>query len=37
MQCAMADGSVHTITYDIDREAFRRLGVRNDALPVAVP
>jgi prepilin-type N-terminal cleavage/methylation domain-containing protein len=37
MHCAMADGSVHTINYDIDRETFRRLGVRNDGLPVAVP
>jgi hypothetical protein len=33
----MADGSTHTITYTIDRETFRRLGVRNDRLPVSVP
>jgi hypothetical protein len=33
----MADGSVHTIPYEIDSEVFRRLGVRNDRLPVAVP
>jgi hypothetical protein len=37
MQCTMADGSTHTITYTIDRETFRRLGVRNDRLPVSVP
>jgi prepilin-type N-terminal cleavage/methylation domain-containing protein len=37
MHCAMADGSVHTIAYDIDRETFRRLGVRNDGLPVQAP
>jgi type II secretory pathway pseudopilin PulG len=37
MHCTMADGSVHTIAYDIDRETFRRLGVRNDGLPVSLP
>jgi hypothetical protein len=37
MQCTMADGSVHTIPYDIDPAIFRRLGVRNDRLPASVP
>jgi prepilin-type N-terminal cleavage/methylation domain-containing protein len=37
MQCTMADGSVHTIPYDIDPEIFRRLGVRNDRLPASLP
>jgi hypothetical protein len=37
MQCSMADGSVHTIPYEIDGEVFRRLGVRNDGLTVSVP
>ena len=36
-QCVMADGSVHTIAYEIDRETFRRMGVRNDGLPVQTP
>jgi hypothetical protein len=34
MQCTMADGSVHTIPYDVGLEVFRRLGVRNDGLPL---
>jgi hypothetical protein len=37
MQCTMADGSVHTIPYEINAEVFRRLGVRDDQLPTAVP
>jgi hypothetical protein len=37
MQCTMADGFVQTISYDIDPEIFRRLGVRNDRLPASVP
>jgi hypothetical protein len=37
MQCTMADASVHTIPYEIYAEVFRRLGVRNDRLPVSVP
>jgi prepilin-type N-terminal cleavage/methylation domain-containing protein len=37
MQCTMADASTHTMAYDIDREVFRRLGVRNDGLPVSLP
>lgn len=37
MQIAMADGSVHTIPYEIDQEQFRRLGIRNDRLPVRTP
>jgi prepilin-type processing-associated H-X9-DG protein len=36
-QVTMADGSVHTIPYEIDMETFRRLGVRDDKLPVSVP
>jgi prepilin-type processing-associated H-X9-DG protein len=30
----MCDGSVHSITYSIDLELHRRLGVRNDGLVV---
>jgi prepilin-type N-terminal cleavage/methylation domain-containing protein/prepilin-type processing-associated H-X9-DG protein len=37
MQVTMADGSVHTIPYDIDPVVFRRLGVRNDGLPANIP
>jgi prepilin-type N-terminal cleavage/methylation domain-containing protein/prepilin-type processing-associated H-X9-DG protein len=37
MQISMADGSVHTIPYEVDLVVFRRLGVRNDGLPVQVP
>jgi prepilin-type N-terminal cleavage/methylation domain-containing protein/prepilin-type processing-associated H-X9-DG protein len=37
MQISMADGSVHTIPYEIDLVVFRRLGVRNDGLPASVP
>ena len=31
---AFCDGSVHTIGYSVDREAFRRLGNRNDGMPI---
>ncbi|HJS08063.1 MAG TPA: DUF1559 domain-containing protein [Pirellulales bacterium] len=37
MQVTMADGSVHTIPYEIDPLVFRRLGIRNDGLPANVP
>ena len=37
MQAAYADGSIHTVVYEIDGEVFRRLGVRNDGLPLQVP
>jgi prepilin-type N-terminal cleavage/methylation domain-containing protein/prepilin-type processing-associated H-X9-DG protein len=37
MQISMADGSVHTIPYEVDPTVFLRLGVRNDGLPVQVP
>jgi prepilin-type processing-associated H-X9-DG protein len=37
MQISMADGSVHTIPYEIDLIVFRRLGVRNDGQPASVP
>jgi hypothetical protein len=37
MQAVMADASTHTIIYEIDLEVFRRLGVRNDKLPVNLP
>jgi prepilin-type N-terminal cleavage/methylation domain-containing protein/prepilin-type processing-associated H-X9-DG protein len=37
MQISMADGSVHTIPYEIDPLVFRRLGIRNDGLPASVP
>ena len=32
----LCDGSVHSISYDIDAETFRRMGHRNDGLPVDV-
>ncbi|MEX2141036.1 MAG: DUF1559 domain-containing protein [Pirellulales bacterium] len=37
MQIAMADGSIHTIPYEIDPLIFRRLGIRNDGLPAQLP
>jgi len=37
MVAALADSSSRMITYDMDKEAFRRLCVRNDGLPVAIP
>jgi hypothetical protein len=37
IHCAMANASVHTVSYDIDPLVFRRLGVRNDRRTVAIP
>jgi len=34
MQCVMADASVHSISYEINRNTFRILGSRNDGLPL---
>ena len=34
---AMADGSVHSIGYDIDSSLHTRLGSRNDGQPAALP
>ncbi|MDO4585174.1 MAG: DUF1559 domain-containing protein [Planctomycetia bacterium] len=34
---AMADGSVHRVTYSIDSEIHRRLGVRNDGKVASIP
>jgi hypothetical protein len=34
---AMADGSVHSIGYDIDPSLHARLGSRNDGQPAALP
>jgi prepilin-type N-terminal cleavage/methylation domain-containing protein/prepilin-type processing-associated H-X9-DG protein len=34
---AFADGSVHTINYEIDVELHRRLGNRQDRLPAEIP
>jgi len=33
----LADGSVRLLTYQIDAEVFRRLGNRNDGLPLELP
>jgi prepilin-type processing-associated H-X9-DG protein len=30
INCALADGSVHSISYDVDPIAFNRLGAKND-------
>lgn len=35
-QFVFVDGSVHTITYDVDKETFRRIGNRRDGLIVDV-
>ena len=37
MNVAMADGSVTFLSYDVDLETFKALGVRFDGLPVALP
>ena len=36
-QFLFADGSVHFLTEGIDSEQYRRLGNRNDGLPVSIP
>jgi prepilin-type N-terminal cleavage/methylation domain-containing protein/prepilin-type processing-associated H-X9-DG protein len=35
MNAAFADGSVHTVSYSISEETFRRLGSRRDGQPVS--
>ena len=37
MVAALADSSSRLIAFDMDKEAFRRLCVRNDGLPVEIP
>jgi len=36
MNFALCDGSVHTMTYDVDRNVHRRFGNRADGLPVTL-
>ena len=33
----LCDGSVHSLSYSIDEDVHRRLGTRNDGLPVEMP
>ncbi|MDO4574293.1 MAG: DUF1559 domain-containing protein [Planctomycetia bacterium] len=37
MGMAMADGSVHRMTYSIDSETHKRLGIRNDGNLASIP
>jgi prepilin-type processing-associated H-X9-DG protein len=37
MNMAMCDGSVHSLSYDIDRDVHRYLAVRFDGQPVTLP
>ena len=34
INCAMCDGSVHTVSYTVDPIMFMRLGSRNDGQPI---
>ncbi|MGA2060760.1 MAG: DUF1559 domain-containing protein [Thermoguttaceae bacterium] len=34
INCAMCDGSVHTVSYNVDATMFMRLGSRNDGQPI---
>jgi prepilin-type processing-associated H-X9-DG protein len=37
MNIAFCDGSIHTISYDVDWQVHRNLGDRNDGNPVTLP
>jgi prepilin-type processing-associated H-X9-DG protein len=37
MNMAFCDGSIHTISFDIDWQVHRNLGDRNDGNPVTLP
>lgn len=37
MVAALADSSTRLLTFEMDNEMFRRLCVRNDGLPIAIP